>query len=684
MANTGRAGLLRKITSRAPLIMLLVEAIAGKKRIEPVKNPGKIATAGGGGTLSRSRREFLPPEFDMEEITTAYNTESYVRQAIDKYVDMMFRAGWEFKGKNPKTVEYIKTRFRIMEEATGQSTESFLEEVADSLVKYANTFIVKARAKGNISIPGVRVSGYNGNPPVAGYFVLPTATVQIARDENGAIVRYQQQVPGQAKMPEFKPQDIIHIAWKKPAGEAFGVPYILPAIDDVRLLREIEDNVSNLLYKHLHPLYKFIVGALEAGLYSTPDEVEQVKEMIRNMPMDGTIVLPERYNVEVIGAQGSAINAEWALKYFENRVFTGLGVPPTVLGRAETANRSTADVLTVEMHDRAKAFQRCLQDHINTFIIKELLYEGGFDILLKPEDAVYFSFNEIAIEERIKIESQAVYLFEHNIATFEETRLRLGLEPTVDESRLYFNMIKIPEAIAGIKAQAEEGTPETNNKVKPANQHGKRSAPRRTAASVGEATGTITKYEQVLENDFESLKNDVISRVSRGRLDEVPMVAYMANSRMKKHAATWMLVSLRAGVQQAKKDCNVTRDLDIKFASSLQIVAFRSYADIDRFTADVERIASSSSDLVELRASLDAIRYRISFMSGVHLNRAYNYGYAIAAIAMGRTEFNVVSKPDACETCKGHKTLTLSSTSPIVEMIPSWHANCNCKLKVRE
>ena len=108
-----------------------------------------------------------------------------------------------------------------------------------------------------------------------------------------------------------------------------------------------------------------LLGFQESGKESTPEEIEYVKQMIEEMPMDGTLVLPERYDVEVVGAQGEAIDASRILRYFEQRVFTGLGVPETVFGRASTSNKATADNLTIEMHDRVKAFQRSIATQIN-------------------------------------------------------------------------------------------------------------------------------------------------------------------------------------------------------------------------------------------------------------------------------------------------------------------------------
>lgn len=51
--------------------------------------------------------DYEDPEYELEEIDSAYDSDSYVRQGVDKYIDQMFKEGYGFYGKNPNAVEYI-------------------------------------------------------------------------------------------------------------------------------------------------------------------------------------------------------------------------------------------------------------------------------------------------------------------------------------------------------------------------------------------------------------------------------------------------------------------------------------------------------------------------------------------------------------------------------------------------
>jgi hypothetical protein len=262
--------------------------------------------------------------------------------------------------------------------ATGNPTEQMFIEMGEDLVKFSNVFVAKSRGV----LPGVKAKGITGTQPIAGYFILAPTTVTIARDTDGTIVNYQQTVPGASKPITIKPTDMVHIYYKKERGTAFGVPFLVPVMDDVKLLRQLEENVARLVYKHLHPLYKYKVGLPQEGYESDPDEIDEVKAELEEMPLEGGLVLPERHDVEVVGAQGEALQVDAYLKYFKQRVFTGLGVSPNMMGETESSNRSTAENQTTEMHDRVKAFQKTLSLFINNFIIQELLLEGGFDLTL--------------------------------------------------------------------------------------------------------------------------------------------------------------------------------------------------------------------------------------------------------------------------------------------------------------
>lgn len=439
---------------------VLHEAPAKKQKANTVKKIKRVGLADTQG----SRDELTGPSFDLQEIQSAYHTDSYIRQAVDKYIELMFKSGWSINGSNQSAVDYIKTRFAYMELLTGQPTNALFVEMGEDLVKYSNVFILKSRG----DTPNIKATGVSGSKPINGYFLVSPITMQIARDINGTVLKYQQEIQGEDPI-EFKPEDVIHMYYKRERGAAFGTPFLISCLDDVKILRHLEENTVRMVHKNIWPLYVYTVGLAEPGYESTDTEIEEVRDELESMPIEGGLILPERHKMSVIGSDGEALSVADYLQYFEQRVFTGLGVSAAIMGRSESTSRSSAEVMSSEMHDRVKAYQRSMELFINTHIIQELLLEGGFDPIKNPKDIVEFRFAEIDLASKIAIENQAIQKFIANTISHDEFRQEVGMEPETDYSKYFANLFgSVDEGVANA----------VQNKAQPANQQGKRNAPK--------------------------------------------------------------------------------------------------------------------------------------------------------------------------------------------------------------
>lgn len=437
-----------------------------------------------------TNKDFEDPEYDLTQVQLGYNTDSYIRQGVDKYIDQIFKEGYDFYGKNEQSVEYLKLRLRFMAEVTAMPTSQFLIEIAEDVVKYANCFVAKSRAKDpNQLPPGITITGLGDAEPVAGYFPINATTIKMKRDKTGIVKGYQQEVDGGDKPVKFKPEDIVHIYYKREKGHAFGTPFLWPVLDDVRALRQAEENVLRMMYRNIHPFNHVSVGTDENP--GTTTEIEEVQDALDNMEVDGGIVTSSRVVIKPI-ASDQVINAEPYLKHIEARVFSGMGIPAILFGRGDTANRSTGDNQSSEMADRIKAVQKTIENFINEFIVRELLVEGGYDPVLNPDDNVIFRFKENDVDSLIKYENHVIFKFEHNGITEPEMRFMLNMDPIQDADRQFLNR-ELTAALAMKQAQATaqakgtdggSGTKATNNKNKPTNQHGTKSSPKKTTDSL--------------------------------------------------------------------------------------------------------------------------------------------------------------------------------------------------------
>jgi hypothetical protein len=679
-----------------------------------VKRVGyQISNSQGGGS---GRDNFEGPKVDFSVIQTAIERDSYIMQGVMKYEELIFKSGYSYQAKNDQALEYLRLRLEAMAIATGVQTEELWHGIARDVVRYSNAFIVKARAKGGKGLmPGISVTAVPpAKDPIAGYFLLPPSTIQIARDANGTVLSYQQEVPGQQTKLTFRPEDVVHIKVNVPSGEAFGLPWLAPVLDDVRLLRKIEENAALLLYRHIFPLLAYTVGIDKPGYEATDTELEQLRSVIEDMPTDGAILLPERHKIEAVKL--TAIDGKPYLDYFEQRVFTGMGMSSVDMGRGDTANRNTADAMTGIKADRVKGWQQALQYQITNLIIDELLIEGGFDPVVNPDFAVNFVFNEIEAEMRIKLDTHEIYKFEHNIQTFEETRKNMSMEPVVDESRLYLNMIEIPKLLAGAKT-TEAGNSETNNKQQPENQHGKRSGPKRSTESIVLESlkesaldkiprQSITDLTNALESIYQQMETDVIQELKRyserkafplHNVKQMVSSIYFGKDRMKQLIQKEAYSILQTGVHRAMEDARRTKLAAIDASMALRLINESAMNSIDLIEKNlhellVKRLEGTDNlldSILAVKGAFQSIRHRLASISKSILMKTHHYGYALAMIRYGETTLYPKASASECMHCHEKSKIPIDISNPgkideaiLFHQIPPFHTNCECDLTI--
>lgn len=434
---------------------------------------------------TQSRASFQVSEYNLGEISKVMDIESYVRQAFNKHVELCLKEGYDINSRNEEATRYIRRRLKEMSEVSGLTFDMVLRSITQNMVAYSNSFLVKVRDfKRSSGTPINRISG-ESLPPIAAYFPMDPTSIRIKRDYHGRVLKYWQMIPGNPIMPQFITENIVHIYYDKKEGFAFGTPYIIPVLDDIRSLRRMEENIEMLLTQHLFPLYHYIVGTETAPAEIYEDgtsEVDIIKDQIEKMPTEGSIVTPERHEIKNLGAEGKAIDAEGYLKYFERRVLAGLGISDIALGRGDTSNRATASTLDKVMTDRCKDFQDVIENFINEYVFKELLYEGGFIIDETEDNFVKIKFREIDIDSMLKIQNHAVFKYEHHATTETEMREEISRDPVSDEQRkmMYLELVQKPTIELEGKVQAaaalEKKNNATTNREKPTNQHGTKPA----------------------------------------------------------------------------------------------------------------------------------------------------------------------------------------------------------------
>lgn len=456
------------------------------------------------GLTRGQRRQYEPAPYDFERIIQAAETDSFVRQGLNKYRELMWKNGWDIVGDNPDAVEYLHERLAVMELAMRQPFDELLTEIGDQLVKFGNTFLAKARADVNSYYPrGLEALAPNG--PVAGYYVLPAETVEIARTNSNKPIAYRQNPEhrdfswSSDKLPTWEARDVIHITVDRPPGRIFGVPFLVTVLDDVVALRQMEEDVQTLVHKELFPLYKYIIGTDQHP--AEQSEIEQAKLELENLQSDGGITMPHTHDLQVVGDNNSALDVSDYLHAFIVRVAAGLGLAPHHLGVMEdSGNRSVTDRLDQALYDRIKSYQRTISEAIRFEIFNELLLEANFKpyghISGQASDSCSFRFKEIDLDSQIARENHEIQKFNSQLQDLYETRQHLGLDADIDLNQIQ----AVIAARAQTQGETQGGAPQpktsdgqksssggqrnlknprrgSGNKNNPKNQHGPRGSP---------------------------------------------------------------------------------------------------------------------------------------------------------------------------------------------------------------
>ena len=441
------------------------------------------------------------PEYNLYEITAAEDGDGIIKQIIKKKSALMFKEGWELSGKNPRTVDYIQKRFRIIEIIQRKTMDQFFGEVGDDLVRFNNAFILKVRGDFNRQ-KGIR--------PLIGFIRLAPETIRIKTDQYGNVSDYLQEMPD-GRVQEFKAKDIIHFYHHRRAGFNFASPTLLPAIDDIRSLRQLEEYVELLTEQYLFPIFTLSIGTdtWPADVYEDgTTEVDVWANKINQMQINSGLVLSHRHKLEIHGFE-KILPIEEYLNYFKNRVYVSAGVSSVDLGEAGTANRSTADSVTKQLIDDVKDYQRSLKNQIEIEIINELLLEE-FDLrVLEPDNMVYFEFNEIDSDAMIKKENHNALMYSMYAITEDEMRKRNRMRyiSEGDRSKMYNERVLYPRLekeaeIALTKASSKQNNKSQNiakSKQQPSNQHGQALGPTKRKSSLKDAE--LRRLEVIL-SDF--------------------------------------------------------------------------------------------------------------------------------------------------------------------------------------
>ena len=441
----------------------------------------KVTSRGLTYYASFSKPEWVTPAYNHVEIERIFDIEAYFARAVSKKLALFLREGGELIGNNDLRIKYVKMRLDQISRASGLPFPLLLLRTCRDLEVHANAYWLKVRKRDSSGGFPRKINGTTIEP-IAGVFPLCPESVEPKVDRFGNIVAWRQLIGEEEKV--YHPRDIQHFVLNQKAGYPLGVPKIVPLIDDIRVLRIIETNVNILIDKHLFPIILWRIGNDNDPVHEYADgitELEVFQTKIEGVPMEGSLVVPHRYDAKVLGVESQALDVMPYLEYFRERILAGLDISTIDVGLGSSASRSTANKLSQNLIDVVQFDQLVISNYFQYFI-NELLLESSFpkSSLFQGDNIVSWKFHEIDKDSKIQEFNHYIDSFLKNSITYPELRKKLGEEPLTpeEEKELYWNKFGKEIALITPIPIKSAGGNSISTKNNPTNQNGNRGGPK--------------------------------------------------------------------------------------------------------------------------------------------------------------------------------------------------------------
>jgi hypothetical protein len=655
-------------------------------------------------------------EYDLIAIFKMLDYEAYFDKAVQKKVGLFSKSGFSIHCNNDEIKHYVNSRFKLMELQTGKSLQALVKQLARYLIICSNAFVVKVRDKNFEYAESYKKDGKE-MAPVVGYFLAHPTTMKprfkYVKDPDTGLPKIELDkwihVNRRGILKSFELQDVCHFTLKKQDGLVFGTPEIVPVIDDIRVLRKIEEDCQLLIYRDLFPIIHYAIEKPTVldhmgGL----DEITQAKNDMQNIIQDGGIATDNRHEIKFIGSEGKGLDVMPMLEYFQQRVFSGLGVSPTDMGMSSEANKSSAENASEQVIDYVKDIQQDVSEQFKQMILTELLLQSPFSMneLFDPENEVTLKFEEVDIEWKVRTENHEADLFAKGVNTIHETRNKMNKKDITDDDLMYtfaglyqpgeppgpaylnsqhgdkyiqrLQQIAHAEAVPTTTTTTGGGSPAKKTHVKPHTQPLKPAKTTQSAAKAdpiktSKTNSNIVKHKDELKIlDHFMVQDQLTSLVTslNGKSDSQKKLSIMIGTKLLyDNIKSNMNDAIRLGSEKAYEDLNMD-NCGIRISHDL-------FTKVDRLRDDV------SSMILKDENSVNRVSTRILTADRTEAQRAYNYGYAKTLLDNGVNKFIIYSDSEEVSEDSAQyigKEVELNFTN-ITEVIPPFRPNSKLKIK---
>ena len=117
---------------------VLADSILSKPGVKKISNKGISYT-------ERHRGTWFRPEYNLDEIQVAQDTDSFLFRALKRKTNRFLVSGWEITSENKEVSKYINRRIKEIEYLSKKPWNILMTETAHDLLRFSNCMWAKVR-----------------------------------------------------------------------------------------------------------------------------------------------------------------------------------------------------------------------------------------------------------------------------------------------------------------------------------------------------------------------------------------------------------------------------------------------------------------------------------------------------------------------------------------------------------
>lgn len=446
-------------SSRIPSHYSTVNRLTGLPALDMFSQRGSVRSSWGvyqmgepGAMAPGARWYQFRSKLDLSDLWKAYTADGYIQRTVDLIAAMVYHTGIRWQTDSQVLDNYLTARFEIGRLVNGYDWDRLMRFVAFEFVLYGNAFLIKSTTNRLRSLYGREIR----TPAIAAWYPVPARCMfpVVSRDGvslEGWMLKTKPLSQSGMYVERYFPLDqVVHLAHRRPVDSPYGVPVLLGAVEDIRGLRQIEEEVLRMIHRFVNPRLHISTPDLTGTGSGIRPDMQQIVEAINQMSSDAVLVTMPGQEVKIIGAESFALRAEPYLEYFAKRAISGLGMNEVTIGQKQ--QDPDMDTLDLSLRMLVRSLQRELADQLVLGMIQPLLDEGNWERV-----SVSMQFGEPDSRHVLRLYTIISNLYAQSVITLKEARRMMQLPEEFDEKDMYVWRVYLPRVLEPLRYQVRMG-----------------------------------------------------------------------------------------------------------------------------------------------------------------------------------------------------------------------------------